>query len=147
MKSSTRYWCKWRAKGGCDRIIDNTGYVKFGYEGRVAMFENPENKTVTIILNQLRAGKDNGSYWCMSDELKEQQSSTELKLVEGKSCALAPACSGGTEPPQVSNLAFWEEQSGFLGRDVSSRPELTPAPLKLRRKVSVLWEFIHRKFS
>ncbi|NWX59187.1 PIGR protein, partial [Promerops cafer] len=80
--SSTRLWCKWRGKG-CDKIIDNTGYVKDSYEGRVAMFENPENKTVTIVLNQLQA-KDEGFYWCMSNELKEQQSSTELKVVEGE---------------------------------------------------------------
>ncbi|NXE39577.1 PIGR protein, partial [Ptilorrhoa leucosticta] len=81
-RSSTRIWCKWRAQG-CDKIIDNTGYVKYGYEGRVAMFENPENKTVTVILNQLQA-KDEGFYWCMSNELKEQQSSTELKVVAGE---------------------------------------------------------------
>ncbi|NXO09231.1 PIGR protein, partial [Oriolus oriolus] len=81
-KSSTRIWCKWRPQG-CDKIIDNTGYVKYKYEGRVAMFENPENKTVTIILNQLEA-KDEGFYWCMSNELKEQQSSTELKVVDGE---------------------------------------------------------------
>ncbi|NWV92149.1 PIGR protein, partial [Machaerirhynchus nigripectus] len=81
-KSSTRIWCKWRPQG-CDKIIDNTGYVKYNYEGRVAMFENPGNKTVTIILNQLEA-KDQGFYWCMSNELKEQQSSTELKVVDGE---------------------------------------------------------------
>ncbi|NXH80696.1 PIGR protein, partial [Edolisoma coerulescens] len=81
-KSSTRIWCKWRVQG-CDKIIDNTGYVKYTYEGRVAMFENPENKTVTVILNQLEA-KDEGFYWCMSNELKEQQSSAELKVVEGE---------------------------------------------------------------
>lgn len=65
--------------------------MKYRYEGRVAMFENPENKTVTIVLNQLEA-KDEGFYWCMSNELKEQQSSTELKVVDGKSCALAVLC-------------------------------------------------------
>ncbi|NWI03610.1 PIGR protein, partial [Tichodroma muraria] len=81
-ESSTRIWCKWRGKG-CDKIIDNAGYVKNSYEGRVAMFENPENKTVTIILNQLQA-KDEGFYWCMSNELKEQQTSMELKVVEGE---------------------------------------------------------------
>ncbi|NXJ31065.1 PIGR protein, partial [Dicrurus megarhynchus] len=81
-KSATRIWCKWRVQG-CDKIIDNTGYVKYGYEGRVAMFENPANKTVTIVLNQLEA-KDKGFYWCMSNELKEQQSSTELKVVDGE---------------------------------------------------------------
>ncbi|NWR45887.1 PIGR protein, partial [Regulus satrapa] len=91
-KSSTRILCKWRRQG-CDKIIDNTGYVKYNYEGRVAMFENPENRTVTIILNQLQA-KDEGFYWCMSNELKEQQSSTELKVVEGKS---PPALTGEKE--------------------------------------------------
>ncbi|NXN83274.1 PIGR protein, partial [Bombycilla garrulus] len=81
-KKSTRIWCKWRPQG-CDRLIDNSGDVKYNYEGRVVMFENPENKTVTIILNQLKA-KDAGFYWCMSNEQKEQQSSTELKVVEGE---------------------------------------------------------------
>ncbi|NXD97149.1 PIGR protein, partial [Chaetorhynchus papuensis] len=81
-KSATRIWCKWRPQG-CDKIIDNTGYVKYNYEGRVAMFENPKNKTVTIVLNQLEA-RDEGFYWCMSNELREQQSSTELKVVEGQ---------------------------------------------------------------
>ncbi|NXH59990.1 PIGR protein, partial [Rhabdornis inornatus] len=89
-KSSTRIWCKWRLQG-CDKIIDNAGFVKYGYEGRVAMFENPENKTVTIILNQLQA-KDEGFYWCLSNELKEQQSSTELKVVKGE-----PALTGTKE--------------------------------------------------
>ncbi|NXK68870.1 PIGR protein, partial [Sylvietta virens] len=93
-KSSTRIWCKWREEGGCKTIIDNTGYVMYGYEGRVAMFENPENKTVTIVLNQLQA-KDQGFYWCMSNEVKEQQSSTELRVVEGES--RKPALTGEKE--------------------------------------------------
>ncbi|NXY54171.1 PIGR protein, partial [Callaeas wilsoni] len=91
-QSSTRIWCKWRPQG-CEKIVDNTGYVSYKYEGRVAMFENPENKTITIVLNQLEA-KDEGFYWCMSNELKEQQSSTELKVVEGKS---SPALTGEKE--------------------------------------------------
>ncbi|NWT60970.1 PIGR protein, partial [Erythrocercus mccallii] len=90
-KSSTRIWCKLRKEGGYETIIDNTGYVKYNYEGRVAMFESPENKTVTIILNQLQA-KDEGFYWCLSNELKEEQSSTELKVVEGE-----PALKGQKE--------------------------------------------------
>lgn len=88
------------------------------------MFEDPENKTVTVVLNQLQT-KDEGSYWCMSNELKEQQSSTELKVVEGKSRALAVLWRCRTSP---------SEQSGFLGRDVSSEPRLTPAALKLRQE-------------
>ncbi|NXO43696.1 PIGR protein, partial [Locustella ochotensis] len=82
-KSSTRLWGKWREKGGYDTIIDNTGNVNPNYEGRVAMFENPENRTVTVILTQLQA-KDEGFYWCISSDLKEQQSSTELKVVKGE---------------------------------------------------------------
>ncbi|NXA92483.1 PIGR protein, partial [Melanocharis versteri] len=81
LQKSSRIWCKWRVQGGCDRIIDSTGFVK--YEGRVAVFENPENKTVTIILSELR-DTDSGFYWCMSNEQKEQQSSTELKVVKGE---------------------------------------------------------------
>ncbi|NXU38498.1 PIGR protein, partial [Drymodes brunneopygia] len=83
MKSSTRYLCKWREQGGCDRIIENTGYVKPGFEGRVALFQSPGDRTVSVLLNQLQA-KDEGFYWCMSDELKELQSSTQLKVVEGE---------------------------------------------------------------
>ncbi|XP_066059845.1 polymeric immunoglobulin receptor-like [Chamaea fasciata] len=82
-KSSTRFWRKLRKQGGYETIIDSTGFVKYGYDGRVAMLDNPENRSVTVILNQLQP-KDEGSYWCMSNELKEQQSSTELKVVEGK---------------------------------------------------------------
>ncbi|NXN98962.1 PIGR protein, partial [Rhinopomastus cyanomelas] len=80
--SSTKYWCKWREKG-CARIIDSSGFVSPSYEGRVAMFENPANKTFTVILNQLKDG-DQGYYWCMTDEEREQQSSTELKVIDGE---------------------------------------------------------------
>lgn len=103
--------------------------MKEGYEGRVAMFENPENKTITIVLNQLQS-RDQGFYWCMSNELREQQSSTELKVVKGKSCALHR-----TTPNQPA---------GFFGK--SSEPKLTPAALKMRQRGSVLWGCTHRKF-
>uniref|UniRef100_A0A8D0F3E7 Polymeric immunoglobulin receptor n=1 Tax=Strix occidentalis caurina TaxID=311401 RepID=A0A8D0F3E7_STROC len=81
-RSSGRYWCKWR-QNGCARIIDTSGYVSYAYEGRVAIFDSPENMTMTVILNQL-SDKDNGYYWCMTDEQKEQQSSTELKIIDGQ---------------------------------------------------------------
>ncbi|NWU83702.1 PIGR protein, partial [Onychorhynchus coronatus] len=81
-KSSTRVWAKWKPNK-YTRIIDNTGYVKPQYEGRVAMFENPDNRTVTVILNQLNEA-DVGYYWCITNELKDQQSSAELKVIEGK---------------------------------------------------------------
>ncbi|XP_005143290.2 polymeric immunoglobulin receptor [Melopsittacus undulatus] len=80
--SSVSYWCKWR-QNGCYRIIDNTGYVSGLYEGRVVMYDNPDNQTITIILNQLK-DSDEGYYWCMTDEEEEQKSSTELKIVEGE---------------------------------------------------------------
>uniref|UniRef100_A0A8C5JQE3 Polymeric immunoglobulin receptor n=1 Tax=Junco hyemalis TaxID=40217 RepID=A0A8C5JQE3_JUNHY len=131
LNDSSRFWCKQRGRQCGTTIIDNTGHVQDTYEGRVTMFENPENKTLTIILNQLQE-KDKGTYWCMSNQLREQQSSTDLTVVPGKGCALAVLCllrSYRTTPC---------EQSGFLGRDVSSKPELTPAALKLRQKCSVL---------
>ncbi|XP_074706503.1 polymeric immunoglobulin receptor isoform X1 [Strix aluco] len=81
-RSSGRYWCKWR-QSGCARIIDTSGYVSYAYEGRVAIFDSPENMTMTVILNQL-SDKDNGYYWCMTDEQKEQESSTELKIIDGQ---------------------------------------------------------------
>ncbi|NXT39060.1 PIGR protein, partial [Pelecanoides urinatrix] len=81
-KSSVRYWCKWR-ENGCAKIIENTGYVSDLYEGRVTMYDSPNNKTITIILNQLK-DSDNGYYWCMTNEEKEQQSSAELKIIDGE---------------------------------------------------------------
>ncbi|KFQ76976.1 Polymeric immunoglobulin receptor, partial [Phaethon lepturus] len=81
-RSLVKYWCKWR-QNGCARIIDNSGYVARLYEGRVAMYDTPNNKTITIILTQLK-GSDEGYYWCMTNEEKEQQSSTELKIIDGE---------------------------------------------------------------
>ncbi|XP_050767474.1 polymeric immunoglobulin receptor [Gymnogyps californianus] len=81
-KSSLKYWCKWR-QNGCSRIIDSSGYVSSLYEGRVAMYDSPGNETISIILNQLK-DTDEGYYWCMTDEEKEQQSSTELKIIDGE---------------------------------------------------------------
>ncbi|XP_054037555.1 polymeric immunoglobulin receptor-like [Rissa tridactyla] len=79
-KSSVKYWCKWR-QNGCAKIIDNSGFVSPFYEGRVAMY--PHNNTYTVILNQLK-NSDSGYYWCMTEEEKEQQSSTELKIIDGQ---------------------------------------------------------------
>ncbi|NXJ74331.1 PIGR protein, partial [Trogon melanurus] len=89
-RSSLKYWCKWRDRG-CARIIDSLGFVSPLYEGRVAMYDNPANKTFTVILNQLK-DSDQGYYWCMTDEEKEQQSSTELKIIDGE-----PGLTGKTE--------------------------------------------------
>ncbi|NWU62796.1 PIGR protein, partial [Pterocles burchelli] len=80
--SSLKYWCKWR-ESGCARIIDTSGYVSPAYEGRVAMYDSPGNQNISIILNQLK-DTDKGYYWCMTDEVKEQQSSVELKIVDGE---------------------------------------------------------------
>ncbi|NXA24710.1 PIGR protein, partial [Ibidorhyncha struthersii] len=81
-KSSVKYWCKWR-QNGCAKIIDSSGFVSGLYEGRVAMYDSPANNTYTVILNQLK-DSDKGYYWCMTDEEKEQQSSTELKIIDGE---------------------------------------------------------------
>jgi len=58
--------------------------VLASYEGRVALYDSPVNQTLTIVLNQL-SDSDKGYYWCMTDEEKEQQSSTELKIIDGTS--------------------------------------------------------------
>ncbi|NXG48157.1 PIGR protein, partial [Psilopogon haemacephalus] len=80
--SSLKYWCKWRQKG-CSRIIDSSGFVSPLYEGRVALVNDPANQTFSIVLNQLK-DSDKGYYWCMTEEEKEQQSSTELKIIDGE---------------------------------------------------------------
>ncbi|XP_010124924.1 PREDICTED: polymeric immunoglobulin receptor-like, partial [Chlamydotis macqueenii] len=79
---SVKYLCKWR-KNGCSQIIDNSGYVWDLYEGRVAVYSSPDNSTMTVILNQL-TDSDKGYYWCMTDDNREQQSSTELKIIDGE---------------------------------------------------------------
>ncbi|XP_025891907.1 polymeric immunoglobulin receptor [Nothoprocta perdicaria] len=81
-RSSLKYWCKWR-KNGCSRIIDSNGFVSDLYEGRVAMYDNPENNTLTVILNRL-ADSDSGYYWCMTNENREKKTSKELKIVDGE---------------------------------------------------------------
>ncbi|NXR10112.1 PIGR protein, partial [Semnornis frantzii] len=81
-RSSLKYWCKWRQKG-CSRIIDSSGFVSPLYEGRVIIVDNPTNQTFSILLNQLE-DNDKGYYWCMTEEEKEQQSSTELKVIDGE---------------------------------------------------------------
>lgn len=78
---SLKYLCKWRTTG-CARIIDNTGFLPGPYEGRVAMFDNPKNGTFSIVLNQL-SSRDEGFYWCMTDDHRERRTSKELKIVEG----------------------------------------------------------------
>ncbi|XP_042740184.1 polymeric immunoglobulin receptor [Lagopus leucura] len=76
-----KYLCKWR-KTGCHWIITNNGLQSISFEGRVAMFDNPENGTFSIILNQL-SSSDEGFYWCMTDDHGERKTSRELKIIEG----------------------------------------------------------------
>lgn len=84
---SLKYLCKWR-KNGCSRIIESTGFVYDTYEGRVAMFDNPQNGTFSVVMNQLRQ-TDEGYYWCMTNDERERKSSKELKIVEGMSSRTA----------------------------------------------------------
>ncbi|NWX15655.1 PIGR protein, partial [Aegotheles bennettii] len=81
-RSSARYWCKWR-QNKCIWIVGNDGTVSPMYEGRVAMYDSPDNKTITVILNQLTSS-DEGYYWCMTGDKKEQQTSTQLKIIDGE---------------------------------------------------------------
>ncbi|NWW49036.1 PIGR protein, partial [Pedionomus torquatus] len=79
---SVKYLCRWR-ENGCAKLIESTGFVPPMYEGRVAMYNNPQNNSYSIILNQLK-DSDEGYYWCMTDKEDEQQSSTELRIIEGQ---------------------------------------------------------------
>lgn len=87
--------------------------MKPKYEGRVALYDNPVNNTFTVILNQL-TDSDKGYYWCMTDEIREQQSSTELKIIDGTSWR------GGTSlPPQEvpkNLLSTRKKQVWLLGK-------------------------------
>uniref|UniRef100_A0A8D0BNR4 Polymeric immunoglobulin receptor n=1 Tax=Salvator merianae TaxID=96440 RepID=A0A8D0BNR4_SALMN len=80
--ASMKYLCKWR-EHGCKQLINSLGYVIDSHEGRITMFDNEENGTFTVILNQLK-DDDAGYYWCMTDGNQERKSTTELKIVEGK---------------------------------------------------------------
>ncbi|NXU50425.1 PIGR protein, partial [Turnix velox] len=80
--SSEKFWAKWN-EGKIKNIISTKEWFDDLYKGRVAIFSNPQNNTYTVILNQL-TDSDSGYYWCMSDQDKEQQTSTELKVIDGE---------------------------------------------------------------
>ncbi|XP_078500680.1 polymeric immunoglobulin receptor-like isoform X2 [Lissotriton helveticus] len=79
MKYSIMYWCKWRDHG-CTQLITNNGFVKPNMEGRLALFDNPTNGTLTILMNQLTEG-DAGWYWCsFVDDTKEQRFTVQVQI-------------------------------------------------------------------
>ncbi|NXU84147.1 PIGR protein, partial [Xiphorhynchus elegans] len=80
--SSECTWAKWEPNR-YPWIINNKGFLSLKYMGRVAMFANPDNKTITVILSQLTVS-DSGYYWCIRSEFKDQQTSAQLIVVEGK---------------------------------------------------------------
>ncbi|XP_029429272.1 polymeric immunoglobulin receptor-like isoform X2 [Rhinatrema bivittatum] len=78
-----KYWCKWR-EHGCTQLMTMDGFVKDDYEGRIMMYDNPENGTFTVLMNQLKA-EDEGWYWCVtSDENVDHTSTVQVKIKEGQ---------------------------------------------------------------
>ncbi|XP_069094696.1 polymeric immunoglobulin receptor-like isoform X1 [Pleurodeles waltl] len=79
IKYSIKYWCKWRDHG-CTQLITSDGFVKPNMEGRLALFDNPTNGTLTILMNQLTEG-DAGWYWCsFVDYEKEQRFTVQVQI-------------------------------------------------------------------
>lgn len=81
--SSLKYWCRWEADGNgrCPVLVGTQAQVQEGYEGRLALFDQPGSGTYTVILNQLST-QDAGSYWCLTDGDSRWRTTIELQVAE-----------------------------------------------------------------
>ncbi|XP_041504393.1 polymeric immunoglobulin receptor [Microtus oregoni] len=80
---SLKAWCRWEADGNgrCPVLVESHGTVNEGYEGRLALFDQPGDGTYTIILNQLTT-QDAGFYWCLTDGDSRWRTTVELQVSE-----------------------------------------------------------------
>lgn len=80
---SLKAWCRWEADGNgrCPVLIESHGTVNEGYEGRLALFDQPGDGTYTVILNQLTT-QDAGFYWCLTDGDSRWRTTVELQVSE-----------------------------------------------------------------
>ncbi|NWV27381.1 PIGR protein, partial [Origma solitaria] len=62
-KHDRKYWCKIARNGVCHTIVSSGSYTASGYEGRVALGDNPQNGTFTVTMTGLRSS-DAGTYRC-----------------------------------------------------------------------------------
>lgn len=80
---SLKVWCRWKADGNghCPVLVESHGKVDEQYEGRLALFDQPDDGTYTIILNQLTT-QDAGFYWCLTNGDSRWITTVELQVVE-----------------------------------------------------------------
>ncbi|XP_057625815.1 polymeric immunoglobulin receptor [Chionomys nivalis] len=80
---SLKAWCRWEADGNgrCPVLVESQGTVNEGYEGRLALFDQPGDGTYTVILNQLTT-QDAGFYWCLTDGDSRWRTTVELQVSE-----------------------------------------------------------------
>lgn len=81
--SSLKYWCHWEAdeNGRCPVLVGTQALVQEGYEGRLALFDQPGSGAYTVILNQLTT-QDSGFYWCLTNGDSRWRSTIELQVAE-----------------------------------------------------------------
>uniref|UniRef100_A0A5F8G5E2 Polymeric immunoglobulin receptor n=1 Tax=Monodelphis domestica TaxID=13616 RepID=A0A5F8G5E2_MONDO len=84
-----KYWCNWKDNSHCTKLVDSSGMVEEAYEGRVALFDHPENGTFTVLLNQLTS-EDAGYYWCLSNGEHNRKSSVRIDIIEDQPLLIAP---------------------------------------------------------
>lgn len=82
---SLKVWCRWEADGNghCPVLVESQGKVNEDYEGRLALFDQPDDGTYTVILNQLTT-QDAGFYWCLTDGDSRWRTTVELQVAEGE---------------------------------------------------------------
>ncbi|XP_036614024.1 polymeric immunoglobulin receptor isoform X2 [Trichosurus vulpecula] len=87
--NTLKYWCKWEGSSHCTKLVDSLGMVDESYEGRVALWDEPENGIFTVILNQLTP-QDAGYYWCLSNGEHNRKSSVKIEINDGQPLLIAP---------------------------------------------------------
>lgn len=87
--NTLKYWCRWKSSSHCTKLIDNLGMVNDSYEGRVALLDQPQNGTFTVILNQLTP-QDAGYYWCLSNGEHNRKSTVKIEITEGQPLLIEP---------------------------------------------------------
>ncbi|XP_071993539.1 polymeric immunoglobulin receptor-like isoform X1 [Engystomops pustulosus] len=83
-----KFWCKWK-DSACDPLIKSDGYVKYDFEGKLVLLDDPVNGTLHVLMNQITK-KHEGWYWCvMTDGKQDQISTVQIIISEGNNQGLA----------------------------------------------------------
>ncbi|KAM4047523.1 polymeric immunoglobulin receptor-like [Anomaloglossus baeobatrachus] len=77
-----KFWCKLEGSI-CTPLINTDGFVKDDFEGKLAIYDDPINGTVQVLMNEITK-EDEGWYWCVLTDGKHDQTSTvQIKISEG----------------------------------------------------------------